>query len=120
MSLSCTIMIVDKNCADKSRSDIERLNRTYPGKVDTYVLDFVNDVDRIREAFQQFYQETSLDEEINFDLIYTNAENPARLLEVYTDADIEAVSQIYFDPDVRMNVNTVRKNLQYPQTCRQA
>lgn len=30
-------------------------NRTYPGKVDTYVLDFVNDVDRIREAFQQFY-----------------------------------------------------------------
>ena len=75
-------------------------NRTYPGKVDTYVLDFVNDVDRIREAFQQFYQETSLDEEINFDLIYTT-QKILRDFKVYTDADIEAVSQIYFDPDIR-------------------
>lgn len=75
-------------------------NRTYPGKVDTYVLDFVNDVDRIREAFQQFYQETSLDEGINFDLIYTT-QKILRDFKVYTDADIEAVSQIYFDPDIR-------------------
>lgn len=58
------------------------------------------DVVRIREAFQQFYQETSLDEEINFDLIYTT-QKILRDFKVYTDADIEAVSQIYFDPDVR-------------------
>jgi len=84
----------------KAVQTLSRLNRTYPGKVDTYVLDFVNDVDRIREAFQQFYQETSLDEEINFDLIYTT-QKILRDFKVYTDADIEAVSQIYFDPDVR-------------------
>ena len=60
----------------------------------------MNDVDRIREAFQQFYQEASLDEEINFDLIYTT-QKILRNFKVYTDADIEAVSQIYFDPDVR-------------------
>ena len=60
----------------------------------------MNDVDRIREAFQQFYQETSLDEEINFNLIYTT-QKILRDFKVYTDADIEAVSQIYFDPDVR-------------------
>ena len=54
-------MIVDKELRDvKAVQTLSRLNRTYPGKVDTYVLDFVNDVDRIREAFQQFYQETSL------------------------------------------------------------
>ena len=94
-------MIVDKELRDvKSVQTLSRLNRTYPGKVDTYVLDFVNDVDRIREAFQQFYQETSLDEEINFDLIYTT-QKILRDFKVYTDADIEAVSQIYFDPDVR-------------------
>ena len=62
-------MIVDKELRDvKAVQTLSRLNRTYPGKVDTYVLDFVNDVDRIREAFQQFYQETSLDEEINLTL----------------------------------------------------
>ena len=91
----------DKELRDvKAVQTLSRLNRTYPGKVDTYVLDFVNDVDRIREAFQQFYQETSLDEEINFDLIYTT-QKILRDFKVYTDADIEAVSQIYFDPDVR-------------------
>ena len=94
-------MIVDKELRDvKAVQTLSRLNRTYPGKVDTYVLDFVNDVDRIREAFQQFYQETSLDGEINFDLIYTT-QKILRNFKVYTDADIEAVSQIYFDPDVR-------------------
>lgn len=94
-------MIVDKELRDvKAVQTLSRLNRTYPSKVDTYVLDFVNDVDRIREAFQQFYQETSLDEEINFDLIYTT-QKILRDFKVYTDADIEAVSQIYFDPDVR-------------------
>lgn len=94
-------MIVDKELRDvKAVQTLSRLNRTYPGKVDTYVLDFVNDVDRIREAFQQFYQETSLDEEINFDLIYTT-QKILRDFKVYTEEDIEAVSQIYFDPDVR-------------------
>ena len=91
-------------CTAKKRCDewhdYEMAVAPYPGKVDTYVLDFVNDVDRIREAFQQFYQETSLDEEINFDLIYTT-QKILRDFKVYTDADIEAVSQIYFDPDVR-------------------
>lgn len=94
-------MIVDKELRDvKAVQTLSRLNRTYPGKVDTYVLDFVNDVDRIREAFQQFYQETSLDEEINFDLIYTT-QKILHDFKVYTDEEIEAVSQIYFDPDIR-------------------
>lgn len=94
-------MIVDKELRDvKAVQTLSRLNRTYPGKVDTYVLDFVNDVDHIREAFQQFYQETSLDEEINFDLIYTT-QKILRDFKVYTEEDIEAVSQIYFDPDIR-------------------
>lgn len=94
-------MIVDKELRDvKAVQTLSRLNRTYPGKIDTYVLDFVNDVDRIREAFQQFYQETSLDEEINFDLIYTT-QKILHDFKVYTEEDIEAVSQIYFDPDVR-------------------
>lgn len=94
-------MIVDKELRDvKAVQTLSRLNRTYPGKIDTYVLDFVNDVGRIREAFQQFYQETSLDEEINFDLIYTT-QKILHGFKVYTEEDIEAVSQIYFDPDVR-------------------
>lgn len=94
-------MIVDKELRDvKAVQTLSRLNRTYPGKVDTYILDFVNGVDRIRKAFQQFYQETSLDEEINFDLIYTT-QKILHDFNVYAEEDIKAVSAIYFDPAVR-------------------
>ncbi len=94
-------MIVDKELRDvKAVQTLSRVNRIYPGKEDTYILDFVNDVDRIQKAFQRFYQETSLTEEINIDLIYTTQ----RILheyDIYTTEDIEAVSNIYFNPDVR-------------------
>lgn len=94
-------MIVDKELRDvKAVQTLSRLNRTYPGKVDTFILDFVNDSDRIRKAFQQFYQETSLDEEINFDLIYTT-QRILRSKNVYSQEDIEAVASVYFDPDAR-------------------
>lgn len=93
-------MIVDKDLRDvKAVQTLSRVNRIYPGKEDTYILDFVNPIERIREAFQQFYQETSLDEEINFDLIYTT-QKTLRGFGIYTDEDIEEVSSIYFDPDV--------------------
>ena len=76
----------------------------------------MNDADRIREAFQQFYQETSLDEEINFDLIYTT-QKILRDFKVYTDADIEAVSQIYFDPDIRKAGTAVSVPQRSPCIC---
>lgn len=80
-------MIVDKELRDvKAVQTLSRVNRIHPGKEDTYILDFVNDVDRIKKAFQPFYQETSLVEEVNFDLIYTTQ----RILHeynVYTSED---------------------------------
>ena len=64
-------MIVDKRLRDvKAVQTLSRLNRTYPGKEDTYVLDFVNMREEILAAFQPYYQETVLTEEINVDLIY--------------------------------------------------
>ena len=65
-------------------------------------------MERIKEAFQQFYRETSLDEEINFDLIYTTQ----RILHdygVYTQEDIDKVTAIYIDEDVRASNSTQAK-----------
>ena len=65
---------------------LSRLNRTYPGKAKTFVLDFRNDPDDILKAFREYYQEASLadvsDPDILLDLqatldkegIYTTAE----------------------------------------------
>ena len=94
-------MIVDKKLRDvKAVQTLSRLNRTYPGKEDTYILDFVNTKEEILEAFQPYYQETSLSEEINVDLIY-KTQKQLREFKLYNDSDIETVTKIYFSPDAK-------------------
>lgn len=94
-------MIVDKELRDvKAVQTLSRLNRIFPGKQDTYILDFVNPVERIKKAFLPFYQETSLEQEVNFNLIY-QTQKILRDFKVYADMDIENVSKIYFGPDNR-------------------
>ena len=39
---------------------LSRLNRIYPGKAETYILDFVNDPQIILEAFQEYFQTATL------------------------------------------------------------
>ena len=47
-------MYVDKRLAGiQAVQTLSRLNRTHPLKEDTFVLDFVNDRDEIREAFSR-------------------------------------------------------------------
>jgi type I restriction enzyme, R subunit len=50
-------MYVDKKLEDvKAVQTLSRLNRTYRGKTDTFVLDFVNSPDDISAAFAKFYE----------------------------------------------------------------
>ena len=37
---------------------LSRLNRTHPGKADTFVLDFANTAEEIQAAFEPFYEES--------------------------------------------------------------
>lgn len=89
-------MIVDKKLKGvKAVQTLSRLNRTCPGKTDTFVLDFVNKAEDIREAFQPFYQETFLEQEVNTDLIY-KTQKELRSFAVYSDVDVEAFAKEYF------------------------
>ena len=94
-------MIVDKKLRGvKAVQTLSRLNRTHPDKQDTFIIDFVNSKEDILKAFQPFYQETSLSQEINTDLIY-KTQKMLRAFNIYDDADIEKVTKIYFDEDKR-------------------
>lgn len=94
-------MIVDKKLRNvKAVQTLSRLNRTHPDKQDTFIIDFVNTKEDILKAFQPFYQETSLSQEINTDLIY-KTQKMLRGFKVYDDTDIEKVNKIYFDEDKR-------------------
>ncbi len=88
-------MIVDKKLRSvKAVQTLSRLNRTCPGKVDTFVLDFANTKEDILEAFQPFYQETSLSQEVNVDLIY-QTQKELRGYAIYSDDDIEAFVAVW-------------------------
>ena len=94
-------MIVDKKLRGvKAVQTLSRLNRTHPDKQDTFIIDFVNTKEDILKAFQPFYQETSLSQEINTDLIY-RTQKLLRAFKIYDDVDIEKVTEIYFDEDKR-------------------
>lgn len=94
-------MIVDKKLRGvKAVQTLSRLNRIYPGKEDTFILDFVNTKEDILQAFQPFYQETYLSQEINTDLIY-KTQKMLRDFKIYDDTDVEKVSSIYFDENRR-------------------
>jgi len=99
-------MIVDKKLRGvKAVQTLSRLNRIYPEKEDTFILDFVNTKEDILKAFQPFYQETYLSQEINTDLIY-KTQKMLRDFKLYDDADVEKVSSIYFDEDKRKRNRT--------------
>lgn len=91
-------MIVDKKLKSvKAVQTLSRLNRTYPGKSDTFILDFANKQEDILDAFQPFYQETSLEQEVNADLIY---QTEKELLDyaIYTKNDIDAFIAVWNHP----------------------
>lgn len=91
-------MIVDKKLKSvKAVQTLSRLNRTCPGKVDTFVLDFANTKEEILDAFQPFYQQTSLEQEVNVDLIY-QTQNELRDYAIYNDNDIIAFVEVWKKP----------------------
>lgn len=64
-------MFVDKKLKGvKAVQTLSRLNRVHAGKHDTFVLDFVNDVEDIKEAFKPYYEATMLDEGIDYNMVY--------------------------------------------------
>lgn len=89
-------LVVDKKLKDvKAIQTLCRVNRIHPDKEDTYILDFVNKPEDIQKAFERFYTETSLSEQINTDLLY-QVQTDIRGYGLYDESDIEAAAEIVF------------------------
>lgn len=92
-------LVVDKKLKDvKAVQTLCRVNRIHPDKEDTYILDFVNKPEDIQKAFERFYAETSLSEQINTDLLY-QVQTDIRGYKLYDEDDIEAAAEIVFTDD---------------------
>ena len=89
-------MYVDKKLSGvKAVQTLSRLNRTCPGKEDTFVLDFVNKAEDIQEAFKPYYQATIVEEVTEPNLLY-DIENQLHAYGVYLKDEIDRFNNIYF------------------------
>jgi len=96
-------MYVDKKLSGvKAVQTLSRLNRTCPGKEDTFVLDFANERQTILDSFQPYYEITSVTEETDVNHLY---DLKAKLdeFQVYWEQEINEFAQIYFDPKTKLN-----------------
>ena len=95
-------MYVDKKLSGvKAVQTLSRLNRTCPGKEDTFVIDFANDRDTILASFQPYYEITKVKEEPAPNHLY---DLKAKLDEkqIYWQSEIEAFARVYFRPNSKM------------------
>ena len=96
-------MYVDKRLAGiQAVQTLSRLNRIHPHKEDTFVLDFVNEREEIREAFKQFYEGAEFGEEAQPEQLY-QLKFELDASGVYLQEEVERFCQIYFKPKQRQN-----------------
>lgn len=91
-------MYVDKKLSGvQAVQTLSRLNRTAPGKDDTFVLDFVNDHDQIKESFQPYYERTTVEETTDPQHI-NQLEAELKGFQVFTDKDVDQFAEAFFSP----------------------
>jgi type I restriction enzyme, R subunit len=96
-------MYVDKRLAGiQAVQTLSRLNRTHPLKEETFILDFVNDPEEIREAFKVYFDGAIMGEEVDPDRLY---QIQAELAEsnIYLDAEVIDFCEIFFAPKQRQS-----------------
>ena len=77
---------------------LSRLNRVAPSKTDVLVLDFVNDPEQVEEAFQQYYQTSTLAEETDPNKLYS-MQTQLRNFEIYDEEIINEFCLIFYSSD---------------------
>jgi len=88
-------MYVDKVLSGiKAVQTLSRLNRAHPLKHDSFVLDFLNDADTVRDAFADYYRTTILADETNPNKLH-DLKTGLDGYQVYSDAQIDQLVALY-------------------------
>ncbi len=88
-------MYVDKALSGiKAVQTLSRLNRAHPKKHDAFVLDFMNEAEGIRAAFEQFYRTTILSDETDPNRLH-DLKADLDGAGVYTAGDVDRFVELY-------------------------
>ena len=97
-------MFVDKPLSGvKAVQTLSRLNRTCPGKKDTFVLDFVNTAEDIQKSFQPYYQGTILESGADPNMIYQIYKR-IEAYRLFNDEDIHNFAKTYYSKEDNMEL----------------
>ena len=90
-------MYVDKTLSGvKAVQTLSRLNRAHPQKSDVFVLDFMNDTDTVKEAFEPYYRATVLAEETDPNKLH-DLQADLDKSEVYLPEEIDELVERYLE-----------------------
>lgn len=91
-------MYVDKKLSGvKAVQTLSRLNRTCPGKEDTFILDFANDRQTIIDSFQPYYEMTMMSDTTDPNHLY-DLKGKTDSAQVYFQTEVDAFSKIFYKP----------------------
>jgi type I restriction enzyme R subunit len=91
-------MYVDKRLVGlHAVQTISRLNRIYPGKEETMVLDFANEAEDIQKAFEPYYDRALLSEDTDPNVLY-DLQTKLADFQFYTEAEVNRFAEVYFNP----------------------
>jgi type I restriction enzyme, R subunit len=91
-------MYVDRKLAGiQAVQTLSRLNRAYPGKDTTYVLDFSNSADAVLEAFKTYYKTAKL-EGVTDPYLILNLRAELDQTGHYDDDDVDRVADVIMNP----------------------
>jgi len=91
-------MYVDKKLSGvKAVQTLSRLNRTHPGKEDTFILDFTNDREEIIKSFQPYYELTTMPETTDPNHLY-DLKGRMDSANVYYQSEVDGFAKIFYRP----------------------
>ena len=96
-------MYVDRRLAGiQAVQTLSRLNRIHPLKEDTFVLDFVNQPDEIRDAFKTYYEGAAMGEEVDPARMY-QIQGELDAAGIYLGEEVQHFCAVYFKPRQRQS-----------------
>jgi type I restriction enzyme R subunit len=103
-------MYVDKPLSGiKAVQTLSRLNRAHPKKHDTFVLDFLNDIETIQAAFEPYYRTTILARETDANKLHDLKADLDRA-GVYTGEDVDQLASLYLGGADRPKLDPILDN----------
>jgi type I restriction enzyme R subunit len=93
-------MYVDKKLSGvKAVQTLSRLNRTFPGKEDTFIIDFANERATIIESFQPYYELTTMTGTTDPNHLY-DLKGKLDAANVYYRSEIDGFARVFYQPGI--------------------